>query len=60
MTETTTHALWKNFLGSSPVWYKQTIVAFLVLNPFLLWALGPFVTGWLLIGEFIFTFVWAI
>jgi NhaB family Na+:H+ antiporter len=60
MTETTTHALWKNFLGSSPVWYKQTIVAFLVLNPFLLWALGPFVTGWLLIGEFIFTLALAL
>jgi len=54
------HALWKNFLGSSPTWYKQTIVAFLLLNPFLLALLGPFVTGWILIGEFIFTLALAL
>ncbi len=55
-----THALWKNFLGSSPTWYKQTIVAFLVLNPLFLALLGPFVTGWILIGEFIFTLALAL
>jgi NhaB family Na+:H+ antiporter len=55
-----THALWKNFLGASPNWYKQTIVAFLVLNPIFLAILGPFVTGWILIGEFIFTLALAL
>ena len=55
-----THALWKNFLGSSPTWYKQTIIAFLVLNPVFLAILGPFVTGWILIGEFIFTLALAL
>ena len=60
MTETAAHALWKNFLGPSPTWYKQTIVAFLVLNPITLFILGPFVTGWLLIGEFIFTLALAL
>jgi len=60
MNETMTHALWKNFLGSSPTWYKQTIVAFLVLNPLFLALLGPFVTGWILIGEFIFTLALAL
>ena len=60
MTETAPHALWKNFLGPSPTWYKQTIVAFLVLNPIALFILGPFVTGWLLIGEFIFTLALAL
>ena len=55
-----THALWKNFLGSSPTWYKQTIIAFLVLNPVFLALLGPFVTGWILIGEFIFTLALAL
>ena len=60
MTETAAHALWKNFLGPSPTWYKQTIVGFLVLNPLALVVLGPFVTGWLLIGEFIFTLALAL
>ncbi|HBD80064.1 MAG TPA: hypothetical protein DC039_05415, partial [Leclercia adecarboxylata] len=26
-------ALWRNFLGQSPDWYKVTLVVFLVLNP---------------------------
>jgi len=60
MTDTAINALWKNFLGSSPDWYKKTIIAFLVLNPIALFALGPFVTGWLLIGEFIFTLALAL
>ena len=60
MTETAGHALWKNFLGPSPTWYKQTIIAFLVLNPIALYLLGPFITGWLLIGEFIFTLALAL
>ncbi|TXS95819.1 sodium/proton antiporter NhaB [Parahaliea maris] len=60
MTESVTSALWKNFLGPSPEWYKKTIVAFLVLNPLFLYVLGPFVTGWILIGEFIFTLALAL
>lgn len=60
MKETTAQALWHNFLGPSPVWYKKTIIAFLVLNPILLAALGPFVTGWVLIAEFIFTLALAL
>ena len=60
MTETTTHALWHNFLGPSPMWYKQAIIGFLVLNPILLWTAGPFFTGWVLIGEFIFTLALAL
>ncbi|MGR0277485.1 sodium/proton antiporter NhaB [Marinomonas dokdonensis] len=44
-----------NFLGSSPLWYKQAVIIFLIVNPILLAVLGPFVTGWLLIIEFIFT-----
>jgi NhaB family Na+:H+ antiporter len=54
------HALWKNFLGHSPEWYKRTLVAFLVLNPLLLITLGAFVTGWVLIAEFIFTLALAL
>ncbi len=60
MTETAAQALWKNFLGQSPNWYKKTIVAFLVINPIALWTVGPFATGWLLIGEFIFTLALAL
>ncbi len=60
MIETAPQALWKNFLGQSPTWYKKTIVVFLLLNPFALLLLGPFVTGWLLIGEFIFTLALAL
>jgi NhaB family Na+:H+ antiporter len=60
MTETATQALWKNFLGSSPGWYKKTIIAFLLLNPIALFSVGPFVTGWLLIGQFIFTLALAL
>jgi NhaB family Na+:H+ antiporter len=53
-------ALWKNFLGQSPAWYKRTIVGFLILNPLLLWTAGPFVTGWLFVIEFIFTLAMAL
>ena len=60
MSESTASALWKNFLGHSPEWYKKTIVAFLLLNPVFLFTLGPFVTGWILIGEFIFTLALAL
>lgn len=60
MSESTTQALWQNFLGSSPTWYKQAIVGFLLINPLLLITVGPFVTGWVLIGEFIFTLALAL
>jgi NhaB family Na+:H+ antiporter len=53
-------ALARNFLGDAPRWYKLTIVAFLVVNPLLLLAVGPFVTGWCFIAEFIFTLAMAL
>lgn len=49
-----------NFLGSAPVWYKQTILAFLVINIVSLYGLGAYTTGWLLIIEFIFTLAMAL
>ena len=49
-----------NFLGNAPAWYKQTIVLFLVINPICLWLAGPAFTGWLLVGEFIFTLAMAL
>jgi len=53
-------AFWDNFLGQSPTWYKLTIIAFLVINPIIAFAAGPFIAGWLLIFEFIFTLAMAL
>ena len=50
----------QNFLGQAPDWYKSTIVAFLVLNPLLLFTVGPFITGWVVVIEFIFTLAMAL
>ena len=60
MNPTLTQAFKQNFLGASPDWYQATIVAFLVINPLALYIIGPFATGWLLIGEFIFTLAMAL
>ena len=60
MPKTLPQAFLRNALGNSPDWYKLTIIGFLVLNPLLLVAAGPFVTGWVLIGEFIFTLAMAL
>ncbi|WP_448871452.1 sodium/proton antiporter NhaB [Desulfobulbus propionicus] len=49
-----------NFLGNAPLWYKFTILLFLVANPILLDAYGPFIAGWVLIAEFIFTLAMAL
>lgn len=53
-------AFWRNFLGNSPIWYKQVIIAFLILNLVLLAIAGPTMTGWVLIFEFIFTLALAL
>jgi NhaB family Na+:H+ antiporter len=53
-------AVGHNFLGSAPRWYKLAIVGFLVANPIVLLFAGSFVTGWLLVAEFIFTLVMAL
>ena len=58
--------IYSSFLGHSPVWYKKTIIGFLILNPFLLWLLnqlnfeGGFVMGWVLLIQFIFTLALAL
>ena len=53
-------AFQRNFLGQAPQWYKNAILAFLVLNPILFFTVGPFITGWVLIAEFIFTLALAL
>ncbi|WP_310601347.1 sodium/proton antiporter NhaB [Desulfobulbus sp.] len=50
----------RNFLGNAPLWYKLVILLFLIANPVLLQVYGPFVAGWVLIGEFIFTLAMAL
>ncbi|WP_027177769.1 sodium/proton antiporter NhaB [Maridesulfovibrio bastinii] len=60
MPRTVAQALQKNLLGNSPEWYKLTIIGFLILNPILMELAGPFITGWVLIGEFIFTLAMAL
>lgn len=52
-------ALWRNFLGQSPDWYKLLLIIFLIINP-LVFLLNPFVAGWLLVVEFIFTLAMAL
>ncbi len=59
-TLTMTQAFSKNFLGQSPTWFKLTIIAFLVLNPILVLVADPFITGWILIGEFVFCLAMAL
>lgn len=48
-----------NFLGNIPLWYKLLIVVFLVINP-VAFSISPFVAGWMLIIEFIFTLAMAL
>ena len=53
-------AFYKNFLGNSPEWYKLAIVSFLVINPILFFFVDPYVAGWALVVEFIFTLAMAL
>lgn len=50
----------QNFLGNSPAWYKMTIIAFLIINPILVLTTNPFVAGWVLVIQFIFTLAMAL
>ena len=52
-------AIFSNFLGNSPKWYKLTIIFFLFANP-VVFSLSPYTAGWLLIAEFIFTLAMAL
>ena len=62
MAQTIPQGFLRNFLGNSPLWYKKVILAFLIINPIIFFTpgLGPFVTGWLLIVQFIFTLAMAL
>lgn len=60
MNDNLFHSLQTNFLGNSSNWYKQTIIAFLIINPIVYFAVDPFLAGWLLIAQFIFTLAMAL
>lgn len=60
MEMSTGRALYRNFLGQSPDWYKLTLLSFLVINPLVFWFVSPFAAGWLLVVEFIFTLAMAL
>ena len=55
-----------NFLGDAPQHYKHTIIAFLIINPFLFFCLpfigvnGGFWVGWALLLQFIYTLTMAL
>ena len=67
MAQSISSAFAQNFLGASPRWYKQTIIAFLIINPILWFGSvwlgvpgGRFLVGWLLVLQFIFTLAMAL
>jgi len=59
MQQSVPSAIFINFLGKAPQWYKYTIIAFLIINP-LLFQLNPYLSGWVLVIEFIFTLAMAL
>lgn len=49
-----------NFLGNAPHWYKLSIIAMLIGNIGLLQLAGPYITGWVIVLEFIFCLAMAL
>ncbi len=60
MQQSLPFAVFKNFLGNAPDWYKKLILIFLVINPIIFFAIDPYIAGWLLVLEFIFTLAMAL
>ncbi len=54
------NGIFDDFLGHSPKWYKYTMLGFLVFNVFSYFVLGPTITAWIFILEFIFTLAMAL
>jgi len=52
--------MYKYFLGNSPKWFKAIMISFLIFNVFSYYILGPTITAWIFIGEFIFTLAMAL
>jgi len=60
MKKTNINAIWDNFLGQSPDWYKKTILVFLIINPIIFFLVDQTLAGWLIVLEFIFTLAMAL
>ncbi len=52
--------MFKYFLGDSPKWFKMTMIGFLIFNVISVFTLGPAITAWIFIAEFIFTLAMAL
>lgn len=48
------------FLGNTPLWYKQSVLFCLVLNVILYFTVGPLITSWVILAEFIGTLAMAL
>ncbi|WLQ15573.1 sodium/proton antiporter NhaB [Hahella aquimaris] len=59
MVTTLPQAFYSNFLGNAPSWYKKAICLFLLINP-VIFLISPYIAGWVLILEFIFTLAMAL
>lgn len=59
MTKTLFQSFPKIFLGNVPLWYKQLIIFFLIINP-IIWNANETVAGWVLVIEFIITLALAL
>jgi NhaB family Na+:H+ antiporter len=60
MSDLSVRAFARIFLGGAASWYKRTILLFLLVNPVLLVLTGPYLTGWILLAEFIFCLAMAL
>lgn len=52
--------MFKYFLGNSPIWFKSTMLFFLVINIPVYFLMPHTVVSWMFIGEFIFTLAMAL
>ena len=53
--KSTKKILFDSFMGNSPKWYKKLIIFFILVNPLIVLTLGKFISGWLILAEFILT-----
>ena len=52
--------MFKYFLGQSPRWFKMIMITFMIFNVISFYILGPTITAWIFIAEFIFTLSMAL
>jgi len=52
--------IFTHFMGHSPTWYKIVILGLLIFNPICLLILGNYITGWIIVMEFIFTLAFSL